>query len=84
MGQWIGCNHESSEERLADGKKGLAYKINCNQMNVDRPWEKGNFFIFLGGELFLVNLDVTGFLDHTCMQINKNNIINKKNQPSLF
>jgi len=25
----------------------------------------------LGGELFLVNPDVTGSLDHTCMQIKK-------------
>jgi len=38
------------------------------------------------GELFLLNLDVIGSLDHTFMQINKNNITNQmnKNQPSLF
>jgi len=35
--------HESSEERLVDGKDGLAYRMDRNQMNVDRPWEK-NFF----------------------------------------
>jgi len=40
----------------------------------------------LGGELFLVNLDVTGSLNYTCKQINKNNITNQdnNNQPSLF
>jgi len=32
----------------------------------------------LGGEQFLVNLDVTGSVDHTCMQINKNNITKRK------
>jgi len=32
----------------------------------------------LGGKLFLVNLDITGSLNHTCMQINKNNITQKK------
>jgi len=29
---------------------------------------KENFF---GNELFMVNLDVTGFLNHTCMQLIK-------------
>ena len=63
-----------------DGKEGLAERIDRNRMNVDRPSEKGIFFydIFFGGELFLVNLDVIGSLDHTCMQINKNNITNQK------
>ena len=43
-------------------------------------WKENMFlwYFFGGGELFLVNLDVTGSLDHTCMQINKNNITNQK------
>jgi len=36
----------------------------------------------LGDELFLVNLDITGSLDQTCMQINKNNITQKKEKKS--
>ena len=51
-------------------------------MNVDRPWEKEIFFDFFGCELFLVNLDVTESLYHTCMQINKNNITNQKKKKS--
>jgi len=36
-----------------------------------------NDFLY-GGELFLVNLEVAGSLDYTCMQIIKNNIANQK------
>ena len=44
---------------------------------------KRKFFFndfFGGGELFLVNLDVTG--SHTYMQIHKNNITNQKRKKS--
>jgi len=72
----VGCSHESSEEILVDEKKRLAYKMDRNEMNLDRPWER----IFFGGELYQVNLDVTGSLDHTCMQYHKKQspISNKK------
>jgi len=44
--------------------------------------------IFFGGELSLVNLDVTESLDHTCMQYHKYNhepkSKKKKTQLSLF
>ena len=45
-----------------DKKEGLAYRIDRNQMRVDKPWNFFYFFIFIifGGELFLVNLDVLG------------------------
>ena len=30
---------ENSEKRLVDGNMNLAYKMNCTQMNLDKPWE---------------------------------------------
>ena len=36
-----------SGERLVDGNEGLAYKMDRNQMNLDRPWGKDFFLIFL-------------------------------------
>ena len=42
---------ENSEKRLVDGNMNLAYKMNCTQINLDRPW--GIFFYFLfNGDLF--------------------------------
>jgi len=38
--------HESSEEKLVDGNAGLAYRIDRNQMNFDRPWERFLFLFF--------------------------------------
>jgi len=64
---------ENSEKRLVDGNMDLAYKINCIQMNLDKPW--GIFFYLVvicfwlgwGDDLVLINLDVIGSLDHTYM-----------------
>ena len=45
-------SNESSEKRLGDGKVGLTYRMDNNQMSVDRPWEIFLFFyICFGGEL---------------------------------
>ena len=62
-----------------DEKEGLTYGMDRNQINVDRPWEKEIFF--LGGALFLVNLDVTTLV---CKSIKTISPIKRKNQPSLF
>jgi len=64
-----------------DKNEGLSYRMDCHQMTVNSLWEKRIIYLFiyfLGGELFLVNLGVIGSLDHTFMQINKNNITNQR------
>jgi len=33
---FVMCSHESSKERLVDGKEGLAYGMNRKQINLDR------------------------------------------------
>ena len=73
MGYEVGCNHERSKERLVDGKEGLAYRMDRNQMSVDRPWIFLFFiFIIFDGELVLVNLDVLGLsTTHACKSIKK-------------
>jgi len=47
MRNWVGCSHWSSDERLEDGKVGLPYKMDHNQMNFDRPWERVIFLILI-------------------------------------
>ena len=44
--EWaVECSYESSEKRLVDGKVGLAYRMDHNQMSVDRPWDIFSFLV---------------------------------------
>ena len=45
MRGWVEDSHENSKKRLVDGKMDLAYKMNCTQMNFDKP-SGIYFFIF--------------------------------------
>jgi len=41
MTLWVGCSHESSEVRPVNGKEGMAYRMDRDQMSLDRQWERG-------------------------------------------
>ena len=65
MSGWVECSYESSKKRLVDEKVGLAYRMDHNQMSVDRPWD---FFFGLVVNCFFLKPRCTRFLNQADMR----------------